>query len=134
MPIFDHAARVALAASLTSVLACSPSQPTGANQALARAEAQQRAAADDDGTVLCARAEAALTRGCSVEQASTPRGLVLTLRNPDGGFHRLLATRDGRGLVAADGAVPARVAVVGADLIEVAVGDDRYRLPATVRR
>ena len=66
---------------------------------------------------------ASLTRGCSVEQTLTPRGLMLTLCNSDGG-HRPLAARDGRGLVAAD----------GADLIEVAVGDDCYRLPATVRR
>ena len=62
-------------------------------------------------------------RGCSVERASTPSGLMLTLRNPDGA-HRLLAIRDGRGLVAAD----------VADLIEVAVGDDRCRPLATVRR
>ena len=83
----------------------------------------------------CARkARRRLTRTCSVEQATTSRGLVLTLRHPDGSFHRLLATRDGRGLVAADGAAPARLTIVGPDLIEVALGDDRYRLPATVKR
>jgi hypothetical protein len=57
---------------------------------------------------------------------------VLTLHNPDGGFHRLLVTKDGRGVVAADGAEPAIVRVVGEREIEVAIGGDRYRLPATV--
>ncbi len=113
--------------------ACSPSQ-RAANQTLAAVEAEQRAAADDDGMVLCAQGTAALARTCSVEQASTARGLVLTLRHPDGSFHRLLATRDGRGLIAADGAAPAKVAVVGPDLIEVTLAGDRYRLPATVKQ
>ena len=132
MPISDVRAGAALAA-LGLMVACSPGQPAG-NRSLARAEAQQRAAAEDDGTVLCARGDAGLTRTCSVEQTATNRGLMLTLRQPDGSFHRLLATRDGRGLVAADGAEPARVAVVGPDLIEVAVARDRYRLPATIAR
>ena len=56
------------------------------------------------GMVLCAEGPGALTRNCTVEQVSTSHGLVLTLRHPDGSFHRLLATRDGRGLIAADGA------------------------------
>ena len=59
---------------------------------------------------------------------------MLTLRHPDGSFHRLLTTRDGHGLIAADGAVPARVSVVGPDLIEVTLSGDRYRLPATVKK
>ena len=120
-------------AALALLAGCSPSQ-RAANHALAEAEAQQRVAADDDGMVLCAEGPGALTRTCTVEQASTSRGLVLTLRHPDGSFHRLLATRDGRGLVAADGASRARIAVVGPDLIEVALDGDRYRLPATVKR
>lgn len=128
-------AQPALLAPLLALLAgCSSASPPTANQALAQAEAQQRAAADDDGMVLCAEGGAALARVCTVEQASTDRGLMLTLRHPDGSFHRLLATRDGRGLVAADGASPARVSVVGPDLIEVALDGDRYRLPATVRK
>lgn len=115
------------------VAGCSPGQRT-AHRALAEAEAQQRGAADDGGMVLCAEGAGALARDCTVEQASTARGLVLTLRHPDGSFHRLLATRDGRGLIAADGASRARIVVVGPDMIEVALDDDRYRLPATVRK
>ncbi|MFA5989368.1 MAG: hypothetical protein WC803_07160 [Sphingomonas sp.] len=69
---------------------------------------------------------------CSVEQEVSARGTQLTVRNPDGGFHRLLLTADARGVIAADGAVAAIVSVTGADEIEVALGKDRYRLPATI--
>ena len=91
-----------------------------------------RASAGD--TVACGRIGAVLAMRCTVDTSSTARGLMVTVRNPDGGFHRLLVTRDGRGLVAADGAVPLRLTVVGHDLIEVTLGGDRYRLPATIRR
>lgn len=74
----------------------------------------------------------AFERVCTVERTPGPE-IVFTLRSPDGGFRRLAATRDGRGVVAADGSEPATVTVVGKDLIEVAIGPDRYRLPARVR-
>ena len=67
---------------------------------------------------------------CTVDRSTDDRGLILTLRNPDGGFHRVRVTRDGRGVIAADGAEGARVTMLGADQIEVAVAGDRYRLPA----
>ena len=44
----------------------------------------------------------------------------------------MLVTHDGRGVIAADGAEPAKVTVVGTDGIEVSIGGDRYRLPATI--
>ena len=75
---------------------------------------------------------AAFERVCIVERAAG-RDLVLTLRSPSGSFRRLVATRDGRGVMAADGAEPAAVTTVGKGLIEVSVGTDRYRLPARVR-
>ncbi|HYW15235.1 MAG TPA: hypothetical protein VE891_03645 [Allosphingosinicella sp.] len=75
---------------------------------------------------------AAFERVCTLERTAAPE-LLLTLRSPSGSFRRLVATRDGRGVVAADGAEPATVAIVGKDLIEVSVGSDRYRLPARVR-
>lgn len=59
---------------------------------------------------------------------------LLTLRHPSGGFRRLQVVTDGRGVIAADGAEAARVATVGTSLIEVSVGEDRYRLPAAVER
>ncbi|QKS00845.1 hypothetical protein F9288_15360 [Sphingomonas sp. CL5.1] len=85
------------------------------------------------GDLGCALGGAAgFSPSCGVERAETTRGLVLTLRHADGGFRRMLVTKDGRGVVAADGAVPARVTIVGNNEIEVALGDDRYRLPATI--
>lgn len=100
---------------------------------IAKVEAEQRAAAEDDGMVLCARGTEPLARVCTVDRERRDEGLVLTLRRPDGGFRRLLVARDGRGVIAADGAEPARVAVIDANRIDVALGPDRYRLPATVR-
>jgi hypothetical protein len=114
MPISDLGRTAALASAIGAA-ACSPPQR----------------AVD---TIPCAHGTAPLAPRCTVERERTDAGLVLTLRDPDGGFRRLLATRDGRGLVAAAGAEPARVAVVGPDLIEVALGGHRYRLPATVRQ
>lgn len=75
---------------------------------------------------------AAFARLCTIERSAGPETLFI-LRGPNGGFRRLAATRDGRGVTAADGAVPATVTVVGKDLIEVSIGRDRYRLPARIR-
>lgn len=101
---------------------------------LARAEASQSATAADGGALNCAVAGAAtFSRDCTLDREQTPRGLMLTARHPNGGFRRLLVTGDGRGVVAADGAEPAIVTVVNAEEIEVTIGDDHYRLPATVR-
>lgn len=86
-----------------------------------------------DARVECAVDGAAYARICTVEKVETARGLGLTLRSPSGSFRRLLVTKDGRGVVTADGAEPAKVKVLGPDRIEVAVGGDRYRLPAAVK-
>jgi hypothetical protein len=69
---------------------------------------------------------------CIVERTAG-RDVLLTIRSPSGSFRRLVATQDGRGVMAADGAEPATVTIVGKGLIEVAIGSDRYRLPARVR-
>lgn len=71
-------------------------------------------------------------RVCTVERSPGPNPLF-TVRAPSGSFRRLAATSDGRGVMAADGAEPATVRIVGAGLIEVSIGPDRYRLPATIR-
>ncbi len=71
---------------------------------------------------------------CTIDRTATPTGVILTLRHPDGAFHRLQITRDGRGVIAADGAEPAKVTPLGPDRIEVELGGSRYRLPATVRQ
>jgi hypothetical protein len=69
-----------------------------------------------------------------VDRAHSPDGLTLTLRSPSGSFRRLLVTKDGRGVVAADGVEQAAVTPLGTDRIEVAIAGDRYRLPATVKK
>ncbi|WBH16399.1 hypothetical protein [Sphingomonas radiodurans] len=112
--------------------ACSPAKTD--TQVLAQVEANQAVEAADDGRVQCAPGGAEkFARVCEIERAETERGVVLTLRHPDGGFRRMLVTSDGRGVVAADGAEPAAVTLVGTDEIEVAIGDDHYRLPATLK-
>ena len=76
---------------------------------------------------------AAFARDCTVERTQAAEGLILTVRRPDNGFHRVLVVSDGRGVIAADGAEAARVTLIGDGRIEVAIGGDRYRLPATVK-
>ncbi|HEX8263087.1 MAG TPA: hypothetical protein VF547_09460 [Allosphingosinicella sp.] len=91
-----------------------------------------------DGSEAVARIECAVdgstvfARVCTVERSAGPEA-VFTIRSPSGSFRRLVATRDGRGVMAADGAEAATVTVIGTGLIEVTIGTDRYRLPATVR-
>ncbi|HEX8223305.1 MAG TPA: hypothetical protein VF605_05770 [Allosphingosinicella sp.] len=71
---------------------------------------------------------------CTVERAPRPDGTILIIRHPNGGFRRLLITRDGRGVASADGAARAVVTMVAPDRIEVELAGDRYRLPATAAR
>ena len=78
--------------------------------------------------------EVAFAPVCVIERVVAPEGLTLTIRAPSGSFRRLLVTKDGRGVVAADGALAAKVTPVGRDRIEVEIAGDRYRLPATVRQ
>ena len=73
-------------------------------------------------------------RFCLVSFGESEAGRTITLRKPDGGFRRLLVTRDGRGVVAADGAEPASVSIIGDQRIEVTIGVDSFRLPATIAR
>ena len=72
-------------------------------------------------------------RSCTYEREGE-RGELLVIRKPDGGFRRLRIVDDGRGVIAADGAEPARVTIVESNQIEVEIGGDIFRLPATMRR
>jgi hypothetical protein len=119
---------LAVAALLSLPLAACGRGPSSAD-----VEAKQKAETAGDRQIPCARGTAALAPNCTVEQALGKDGLILTVRHADGAFRRLLVTQDGRGVIAADGAEVAKVTVVGSDGIEVALGGDRYRLPATVR-
>lgn len=80
-------------------------------------------------TVCAVDGERELAPVCDRELA----GNLLTLRHPSGGFRRLQVMTDGRGVIAADGAEPAKVMTIGSRLIEISIGGDRYRLPAVVQ-
>jgi hypothetical protein len=96
--------------------------------------ARQAAAAPDDNRIECRLANSAqFDRFCTIEYRDSDSGRTLIVRKPDGGFRRLRVARDGRGVVAADGAERAQVTIIADDRIEVAIGGDIFRLPATVR-
>jgi len=118
--------------ALLALTACGEQRTDQAT--LAKVEAEQRKTQDDSGNIVCAqRGSKDFARTCTIDRADSDAGLILTVRHADGAFHRLLVTTDGRGIVAADGAERAVVTVIGTDEIEVALGGDRYRLPATVK-
>jgi hypothetical protein len=94
----------------------------------------ERNIAAGDAVLPCAMSGAqSFTPVCAYERATTKEGVMLTINHPDGGFRRFLVTTDGRGIVTADGAEQAIVNPLGTHEVEVAVGADRYRLPATVK-
>ncbi|WP_114951439.1 hypothetical protein [Sphingosinicella terrae] len=119
--------RLVLLACVAGLAACSPAST--ANDAAPAATLDPH-----DGLIECRIGNArAFERFCTVEPGTSESGRTLTLRKPDGGFRRLLVTGDGRGVVAADGAEPARVTILDRDRIEVTIGDDSFRLPARVQ-
>ena len=106
----------------------------GANSGGNAVASQNTTQADDADRIDCAPAsQAGFTHDCTLDRATSDDGPTLVVHNPDGGFHRLLVTKDGRGVVSADGAEQAKVTITGPGQIEVAIGGDRYRLPATVK-
>ncbi|WP_336960142.1 hypothetical protein [Sphingobium aquiterrae] len=114
---------------LLTLAACSGGE--GGGNALQRVEAE--AAARGDTPLPCRTGGAkTLQPACLVERSDGPEGGMLTIRHPDGGFRRFRLVDDGRGLVSADGADPAKVQIIGNRMIQVDVGQDSYRLPATI--
>lgn len=111
--------------TLTAILALS---------ACSKAEEQKPdATVESDGRIDCRiGGDTQFVRSCTVERSRAEDGTLLTVRKPDGGFRRLKTTRDGRGVIAADGAETAEVKIVGDNLIEVAIAGDSFRLPARV--
>lgn len=109
---------------------------TGCNRAsdnsdLAEAETRGSREAAEDGRIECALEGTKLfDRTCTVEEMSSEGGAILVVGRSNVGYRRLQITTDGRGVVSADGAEPAKVSIVGDNVIEVAIGNDRYRLPA----
>ena len=130
-PISKYFALGALALAGASMAGCSQ-EPD--NAAMAATEAGQIRAAADAGKIWCALSGASnFTFDCSLDRMESADGTVLVLGKADGGFRRFRITTDGRGIVTADGAEPASVQLLEDGLIEVTVGQDRYRLPATVK-
>lgn len=116
--------------SLLALAACSSGE--SAKGAASPAAAQAAEPAEGDEHIACAVGGAGdLAKVCAVESADENGTLFLTVRHPDGGFRRFEVLKDGRGLAVADGAIAAANALVGKEL-EVTVGADRYRFPATV--
>ena len=115
----------------TMSLAVLPLLLSGCGQA---DSARQAAADPEDNRIECRLANSAqFDRFCTIEYRDGDSGRMLVVRKPDGGFRRLRVARDGRGVVAADGAERAQVTIIADDRIEVAIGGDVFRLPATVR-
>lgn len=134
-PISDRAwgKGLAAAAALAALSGCKVDLPDKAAEA--KEQAARQAIARAEGKIECVPPGAPdYAFVCAIDRTQSQDGLFLTLRHPDGGFRRLLVTQDGRGVIAADGAEPAIVIPIAPDRIEVALGDARYRLPATVRQ
>lgn len=89
--------------------------------------------ADVDGKLFCSVDGAAdMTQSCTLERVDGPEGQILVVHHPEGGFRRFRIVRDGRGVVPADGAEPSRLFIAAENMIDVMVGGDRYRFPATI--
>lgn len=87
---------------------------------------------DPDSLIACALAGATkFARDCAVERVTGADGLELVVRHPDGVFRRFDVLTDAPSLATADGAEAAQV-VTTQGAIEVTVGSDRYRVPATM--
>ena len=126
--MFTRISSFALALLLTG---CGESEKSnGPAPLVQQSSASVKASVEPPKTVCAVDGERELAPVCDRELVDG----LLTLRHPSGGFRRLQVVTDGRGIISADGAEPARVATVGTSLIEVSIGNDRYRLPAVVER
>jgi hypothetical protein len=66
---------------------------------------------------------------CTLRKFERDGETIYRVNQPGGGFRLFTVAADGSGLVAHDGAQAAANSLDG-DVLEVAVGDDRYRFPA----
>jgi hypothetical protein len=117
--------------ALLALVALAGCDRASGNRDLAEAEARGSRAAAEDGRIQCALEGAKLfERTCTVDEMRGADGTILVVGRANVGYRRLQITTDGRGVVPADGAEPAKVSIIGENMIEVAIGHDRYRLPA----
>lgn len=116
----------AAAFALTTLSACKSS-----DEALIEEEGGE---ASNVAMVACALGdEQDFTDSCTMQRLVGAERTTIVLGRGDSGFRRFSITADGRGMIAADGAEPARVTIIGDAEVEVAIGDDRYRLPAAIK-
>jgi hypothetical protein len=113
--------RVRSALPVLALAACSSEEP------------MLPAVAEGSEHIACAvGGKSALSETCAVERAEEDGRLLLVVRHPDGAFRRFAVLTDGRGVAVADGADEA-AATVRDGALELTVGGDRYRFPATVK-
>ena len=85
--------------------------------------------AEGDEHIACAvDGQAEFANVCAVDLAQVEGKKIVVVRHPGGGFRRFELLTDGRGLASADGAEEAKV-VPNGKLLDVTVGEDRYRFP-----
>jgi hypothetical protein len=112
--------RVFLAVPLLLLVACRGEAQPQANHGATRIE--------------CAQGEGGeFGPDCLVERVAGEEGPEFVVRHPGGAFRRFRIAADRSGMVAIDGADEAVNKLVGdPPVLEVAVGTDRYRFPATL--
>ncbi|MGB5076200.1 MAG: hypothetical protein WBO17_01815 [Sphingorhabdus sp.] len=116
----------------TSLASCGGEQN---DAALKGADAQAGDAAALSGKIECALAGSAnFERSCTTERIAGANGQLLIIRHADGGFRRFNILTDGRGLAPADGFDETKIDLVDNGMIEVSSGDDKYRLPAQIKK
>jgi hypothetical protein len=123
--------RYALILCVSALLAaCNKSD----EQSAASTEQEEASAETNDGKIECALAGSdKFARTCDTERIAGPAGQILVIRHPDGGFRRFKVLTDGRGLAAAEGADKTSIKILNNGTIELASGDDLYRLPAQIK-
>ena len=124
--------RISSVVALILLLAACDNKPD--NSVLAEAEQRAGNQAGNDGKIECAiDGDSNFTRGCFTERLSGEGGVTMIIRHPDGGFRRFNVLTDGHGLEAADGFDKAKISIVEDGKILVAVGPDKYLLPAQIK-
>lgn len=103
----------------------------GAAAACSSPSAPPSVAGGDEHIACAVAGSGAFKRVCAVERMEKEGGLFLTVRHPDGGFRRFEVLTDGHGLAVVDGADQAGMAL-NSGLLDVTVGNDRYRFPTTL--
>lgn len=68
------------------------------------------------------------SESCTLQKFEREGETIYRVNHPGGGFRMFTVAEDGSGMVPYDGAEGAVNALVG-DLLEVTVGDERYRFP-----